>query len=66
MYYRGSYRKCQSQVDLLRRWVVDSGLSESGDILELYHIDNRHTALEDEFLTELQVRLKDDAASDIY
>lgn len=66
LYYRGSYRKCQPQVDQLRRWVVDSGLSESGDILELYHIDNRHTALEDEFLTELQVRLKDDSSSDIY
>lgn len=59
LYYRGSYRQCQTQVELLRGWIRAQGLTETGDILELYHIDNRHTALEDEFLTELQVGLQD-------
>lgn len=58
LYYRGSYRQCQSQVNSLRRWIAENTLTESGDILEIYHIDNRHTALENEFLTELQVRLE--------
>ena len=34
------------------------GLSPTGDVLELYHIDNRFTAREEEFLTELQVRVE--------
>lgn len=34
------------------------GLRPRGDVLEIYHVDNRYTAREEEFLTELQVALE--------
>lgn len=60
MYYRGSYKQCHERVSELRGWIGKKGLTETGNILELYHIDNRYTADASEFLTELQVRICDD------
>ena len=34
------------------------GLCAAGDLLELYHIDNRYTVREEEFVTELQIRVE--------
>ena len=56
--YRGSYRRLGERVEALLSWVRAQGLSPTGDVLELYHIDNRFTGREDEFFTELQVRVK--------
>lgn len=34
------------------------GWAPAGDVFELYHIDNRHTARPEEFLTEIQLRVR--------
>ena len=39
-------------------WAVAEGWAPAGDVFELYHIDNRHTARPEEFLTEIQLRVR--------
>lgn len=56
--YRGSYKQSPKRTCELLDWVKQNGYAASGDVLELYHIDNRFTLSEEEFLTELQVRLE--------
>ncbi len=58
LYYRGSYRQLGARVAELFRWARKQGLSPTGDVLELYPIDDRFTAREEEFLTQLQVRVE--------
>ena len=58
LYYRGSYRQLGARVAELFRWTRKQGLSPTGDVLELYPIDDRFTAREEEFLTQLQVRVE--------
>ena len=58
LYYRGSYRQLGARVAELFRWARKQGLSPTGDVLELYPIDDRVTAREEEFLTQLQVRVE--------
>ena len=55
--YRGGYRQLAPRVRQLLDGAMSAGRAPVGDVLELYHIDNRHTLREYEFLTELQVRL---------
>ena len=49
LYYRGSYRQLGARVAELFRWARKQGLSPTGDVLELYPIDDRFTAREEEF-----------------
>lgn len=58
LFYRGSYRQCRPMVERLRDWARERSYREQGEILELYHIDNRYTAREEEFVTELQLRVE--------
>ena len=58
LYYRGSYRQLGARVAELFRWARKQCLSPTGDVLELYPIDDRFTAREEEFLTQLQVRVE--------
>ena len=58
LFYRGGYRQLGTRIAALLSWARALGLFPTGDILELYHIDNRFTAREEEFLTELQVRVE--------
>lgn len=58
LYYRGCYRRLGERAEALLAWAQARALCPQGDILELYHIDNRFTAREDEFFTELQVRVE--------
>ena len=58
LFYRGGYRQLGTRIAALLSWARALGLFPTGDVLELYHIDNRFTAREEEFLTELQVRLE--------
>ncbi len=58
LFYRGSYRRLGERVEALLSWTRAQDLSPAGDVLELYHIDNRFTAREEEFFTELQVRVE--------
>ncbi len=55
--YRGGYRQLAPRVRQLLDGAMSAGRAPVEDVLELYHIDNRHTLREYEFLTELQVRL---------
>ena len=56
LYYRGSYEQNGARVRQLLDWAVAEGWAPAGDVFELYHIDNRHTARPEEFLTEIQLR----------
>ena len=58
LFYRGGYRQLGTRIAALLSWARALGLFPTGDVLELYHIDNRFTAREEEFLTELQVRVE--------
>lgn len=58
LFYRGSYRRLAGQAEALLAQVSARGLRPRGDVLEIYHVDNRYTAREEEFLTELQVALE--------
>ena len=58
LYYRGSYRQLGARVAELLNWAREKDLSPTGDVLELYPIDDRFTAREEEFLTQLQVRVE--------
>ena len=58
LFYRGGYRQLGTRIAALLSWARARDLFPTGDVLELYHIDNRFTAREEEFLTELQVRVE--------
>lgn len=55
--YRGSYRQSPEAVGALLRYAENSGWEVMGDPFEIYRIDNRDTIREEEFLTEIQVRV---------
>lgn len=59
LFYRGSYRCLGERVEALLSWMRGQNLSPTGDVLEIYHIDNRFTGREEEFFTELQVRVEE-------
>lgn len=56
--YTGSYRAAPLHAQRLLEEIERRGLYAAGDLLELYHIDNRYTVREEEFVTELQIRVK--------
>ena len=58
LYYRGSYEQNGARVRQLLDWAAAEGWAPAGDVFELYHIDNRHTARPEEFLTEIQLRVR--------
>ena len=55
--YTGSYRAAPSHARRLLEEIHAQGMHAIGDLLELYHIDNRYTRKEEEFVTELQIRV---------
>ena len=56
--YRGAYSGGRAAGLALLEQVRAMGRAPAGDVLELYHIDNRYTLDESEFVTELQVRVE--------
>lgn len=54
VYYRGSYARNAEAIASLERFASERGLKAAGSPFELYEVDNRDTAVEDEFLTEVQ------------
>ncbi|HAG57564.1 MAG TPA: MerR family transcriptional regulator [Ruminococcaceae bacterium] len=56
--YTGSYRAAPSYAQRLLCEINAQKLCAAGDLLELYHIDNRYTGKEEEFVTELQIRIE--------
>lgn len=57
--YRGDYRQSPERVREVLSHAREKGLLISGDLFELYLVDNRDTKLTEEFLTELQVRISE-------
>lgn len=55
-FYRGAYEQNGERVRQLTAFAEDKGLALLGSPFEIYHIDNRHTAEPQEFLTELQIQ----------
>ena len=58
LFYRGSYEHLEEHCQTLFRGVAALGLELDGAPLELYRIDAHDTDLEEEYLTELQVKVK--------
>ena len=58
LFYRGSYEHLEEHCQTLFRGVAALGLELDGVPLELYRIDAHDTDLEEEYLTELQVKVK--------
>lgn len=54
-FYRGNYNQNKDRVREVLEFARREGLCLSGGPFELYRIDNRDTALEEEFLTEIQI-----------
>lgn len=53
--YRGSYKKLEEYLNEFIIYAKDNNLEIADTIYEFYHIDNRYTVVEEEYLTELQV-----------
>ena len=58
LFYRGSYERLEEHCQTLFRGAEELGLAVDGAPLELYRIDAHDTDLEEEYLTELQVKVK--------
>ena len=56
-FYEGSYKQNLKRVGEMFDYCAQKGLAHDGKPFELYHIDNRDTILESEFLTEIQLRI---------
>ena len=57
LYYRGPYDRLQIHLEQLMSGIAGLGRRPAGPPLELYRIDAHDTNLEEEYVTELQVRL---------
>lgn len=58
--YRGDYRQSPERIREVLSCAKEKGRRILGDPFELYHIDNRYTIWEEEFLTEIQVRVSEE------
>jgi effector-binding domain-containing protein len=59
VYYRGTYGQSSDQIRKLLNFGKSRGMDVLSDPFELYHIDNRYTVQQEEFLTEIQMRVAD-------
>ncbi|RVU53952.1 MerR family transcriptional regulator [Anaerosphaera multitolerans] len=55
--YKGNYDKLPSHIENLKKYARDNNLKIENTVYETYLVDNRYTAIPEEFLTELQVRI---------
>jgi DNA-binding transcriptional MerR regulator len=56
-FYRGTYEQSKSCCLKVLKYVKENNLEHDGKLFEFYHIDNRDTIEEREFLTEIQLKL---------
>ncbi|MDK9711465.1 MerR family transcriptional regulator [Acidaminobacter sp.] len=59
VYYRGTYAQSSDQIRKILNYANTRDMDVLGDPFELYHIDNRYTVQQEEFLTEVQMRVAD-------
>lgn len=57
LYYRGDYRQSSDRIFDVLNYAKEKGYQLLGDPFEIYEIDNRDTINNEEFLTEIQVRI---------
>lgn len=57
LFYRGDYKQSSKYIQEIVTYAGQGGLIIDSEVFELYHIDNRYTAIESEFLTEIQVKI---------
>ena len=57
-FYRGGYAQNAARLRELAEYAGSHGFCAAGEPFELYEIDNRDTMLEEEFLTEIQMRVE--------
>ena len=58
LYYRGDYRQSYNRILDMTTYAKKKGYQLISDPFEIYEIDNRDTLRSEEFLTEIQVRIK--------
>lgn len=63
-FYRGPYTQSPQKIKALMEEAEAEGFQITGDILELYPIDNRYTTQAEEFVTQLQIRVTKQEAAD--
>ncbi|WP_321003976.1 MerR family transcriptional regulator [Eisenbergiella porci] len=57
-FYRGPYTQSPQKIKALMEEAESRRFKITGDILELYPIDNRYTTQAEEFVTEIQIRVE--------
>lgn len=61
LYYRGEYTQTPDKLHAVLNYANSNNLKLAGDPFELYHIDNRYTIKPEEYLTEIQIYIADEA-----
>lgn len=56
-FYRGDYRQSPNRIREVLQFIEANNYKIMEEPFELYHIDNRYTMRQEEFLTEIQVRV---------
>ena len=57
--FKGPYSQSEEYYNMIKKYIRDRNLEVAGDILELYKIDIYETEDENEFVTEIQVPVKE-------
>ena len=57
--YKGNYARKEEVLDFIFKYVKENNLSMMGDIIEVYKIDIHETSNKEEFITEIQIEVKD-------
>ena len=57
--YKGDYSKKEEVLDFMFKYVKENNLTIMGDIIEVYKIDIHETSNKDDFITEIQIEVKD-------
>lgn len=57
--YKGSYEKTQHYLAQLKDFIVENKYETAGEFFETYLIDFHETNVEDEYVTRIEVRIKD-------
>ena len=60
LFYQGPYEQNRAVVQQLLAYAREAGLVLTGRPFELYEIDNRDTVRPEEFLTEVQVGVREE------
>jgi DNA-binding transcriptional MerR regulator len=59
LFYRGNYHQSSQRIREVLSHAKETDCQILGNPFELYHVDNRHTVLTEEFLTEIQVQISE-------